>query len=657
MKTLLVIALLLSICAMLHAQAPGMLAVPAGPCGQDAAAPPAARWAADQGSAPGQAVAGPGVSLVTEPAADYAARSFTFEAWVRWPEEAAGRYEPEIVAEARGERWSWTLAFNDVGCPQVNWGAGRYEFQVEGQMEYDIMRPGRWYHVAAVFNTPDGGGAARVMIFITEEGFATPFCVQVGGTGTVAPAEPGERVRFAVGRSVDAAGGGPARMRVGSAAFYTTARPTAPLTADEAPAEIPADIAGTLPEGVRIDGDFEMASLGGYGTRADGTILFSSPPLTGNRNYWYAFRVRGARGRTLVFQYVKPDAMSTSPWVNEDGLAAIAGPYGTRNWVKPSGYVHRRVDIPEGEPRHFSFAHTFTSDDAIVAGCPMVTTAMADAWLDEVAVKELGARIVEIGRSPNGHPLRVAEVGNPDAPLVWWQNGQHSAVERFGYHMAVTAFELAARDEELMRKTRWLILPVVNVDSYMVSAVPGEPNYNRVWQASGTHPTISAIRRFLEQQTARTGTLAAFDCHAGTVQRGNTLAMGGSVQGLFERYTREAGVTFRRGRAVDWPAQPPAAPADLDGWHPGPDSATFNGFGVALPLVRAAYTMELSTIVHRTPQGVGPMSIEGMSNDGVGVYKALKRLIDAPMPPPASQAPDESGLPGGAGAAPPARGG
>ena len=635
-----VLILVLTAIAIAQPTPVDLLRIPPGPAGADKAPSLVAAWAAQRGRAPGEAVEGPGVSLVADPAAAFASRSFTFEAWVRFGEEAAGRYQPEVIAEVQSQRWRWSFTTNEVGVLQFGWGPGGPQVPLESDMSYDIMRPGRWYHLAVVFNAQSPGGA-RAMIFLTEQGATRPFCIAIGRGGAVPPPEAGETARLAVGRGVGRTTAG--LMRIGSAAFYSTACPIHDLAAEQAPLHVPVEIIGRLPEGVSIDDEFEMSSLGTYGQTADGTILFSTAPRW-MRNYWYAFRVRGARGKTLVFQAADPEPMMISPWIAEEGLAAIAGPYGGDAWTKPNVFVHRRVNVPAGEPTHFSFAHTFASDDALVSGCPMITNSMADAWLDQIAVGKLGARLEVIGHTPDGKPLRVASIGNPNAPLVWLMAGQHSAVERFGYHLITEAFEQAAKDAELLTKTRWLILPVVN-ESYMVMPKPGDPNLNRVWRATDTHPTISAIRRYLERESARTGTLAAFDAHAGTVQRGNTLAGGGSVNGLFERFLTEAGFVPVTTRARPWAAQPPPAPADLTGWHPGAESATFGGFGSALPLARAAYTLELSTMSFRTPEGAGPASPQGMRRDGIAFYKALKQLIDAPMPPVATVAP--SGADGG----------
>jgi len=622
-----------------------LLGMPAGPCGQDKGATPAGAWAADKGRAPGEAFfqKDPGVSMVEQAKPEFAARSFTFEAWLRWPEEAADKLQPETIAEVRGSGWTWMLALDEVGCPYINWGPGQQEFQVKGEMSYDVIHPGKWYHLAVVFDAPEKEGPPTVQLFLTEQGAAKPFCTAVSrAKGTVKPAPDAAQARIAVGRGITEKSAG--LVRIGSAAFYPVARPTNSLKDDQAPLAIPADILGKAPEGVSIDDEFEMSSLGVYGQAGDGAILFSTAPRH-MRNYWYAFRVRGAKGKTLVFQTTEPEPMMISPWIAEDGLEAIAGPYGGMKWTKPNRFVHRRVNIPKGEPMHFSFSHTFTSNDALIAGCPMITRTMADTWLDEVAVKKLGAKIRVIGHSPDGRPLRVAQIGNPDAPVVWFQSGQHSAVERFGYYLGVEAFERAAADADLLKKTRWLIMPVVNVDSYMVMPKAGDPNMNRVWAASDRHPTISSIRKFLETETARTGTIAAFDAHAGTVQRGNTLASGGSVNGLFEKFLAEAGHLPVVRRARPWPAPAPPAPADLTNWHPGADSRTFGGFGTALPLVRAAYTLELSTMTFRTPEGAGPISCRLMRRDGVAFYKAVKNITDAPMPEPsaAPRAPSRGG--------------
>jgi len=628
MRRLLVALLWLSLGQAVGANAapqPRPPRMPAAAWGKDKKAPAAASWSAAKGPGPGDRVSGPGVSAVEDARLPFAARAFTFEAWLRWPEEAAGKLQPEIIAEAQGAGWSWILGFDEVGSPYLRWRHGQAQFQARGEISYDIIQPGRWYHLAVVFNAPeqhDGQGDRRteVLLYFTEEGAKRPFCVGINREGITPGGAPAAPARLAVGRGVSETTAGV--VRVGSAAFYAAARMPDNPDHDKAPARLPPN-ARPLPKGITADADFEMGSLGQIGMTAEGVILFE-PKAHESRNYWYAFRIQGAKGRRLVFQAMQVDAMMIAPNISEDG---------GKTWVRPSEYTHRRVN--SGDSTHLSFAHAFGADEAIVGGSPMVTTSAAGHWLDDVAARKLGAKIHIIGKSPEGRPLRVAEIGNPDAPLVYLQAGQHSGMERFGFFLITSAFEEAAKDSELLKKTRWLILPVVNVDSYMVMPKPGDPNMNRVWRASDTHPTVSSIRRFLEQESARTGALAAWDVHAGTVWRGHALP-GVSVAGLFERYAGEQGMVFdiRRPPAMLAPrellAPPPPAPADLRNWHPGAGSLTFGGFAAELPGVRAAYTLELALLAERTSEGAGPVSAETLRRDGVRLCRTLKKLADAP---------------------------
>ena len=544
----------------------------------------------------------------TAPRPAFGARAFTFQAWLRWPEEAAGKLQPAVVAEAQGGDWSWTLGLDEVGAPYLRWRKGEAQFQARGEVAYDIVHPGRWYHLAVVFNAEKP--RTEVLFYFTEEGAKRPFCAGINREATTPGGGPPAPARLVVGRAG-------AQVRVGSAAFYSAARLPYDPDDDKAPARLPAGAA--LPKGITADGDFEMGSLGEIGMTREGVLLFS-PKSHESRNYWYAFRINGVKGKRLVFQAMQVDPMMIAPYISEDG---------GRTWVRPNGYTHRRVF--SGDSTHLSFAHTFSAAGAIIAGAPVVTATMANRWLDETAAAKLGAKIHLLGKSPDGRPLRAAEIGNPDAPLVYLQAGQHSGMERFGFFLITAAFEEAAKDRDLLNKTRWIILPVVNVDSYMVMPRPGDPNMNRVWRAADTHPTTSSIRKFLEKETARTGALAAWDLHSGTVWRGHTL-LGLSLKGSFEKLAAEEGMVFESRRppgmklppAMETP--PPPAPAATANWHPGADSLTFGGFAAELPGIRAAFTLELALLAERTTQGAGPASPETLHRDGARLCHVLKKL-------------------------------
>jgi hypothetical protein len=560
-------------------------------------------WEARDGRCPGEPITSPGVAAVESPRSEFATRTFTFEAWIRWPEDVR-RFRPQILAEAAGGGWSWSLRLDEVGSLVFAWQEGEYRNQVVGEIGYDIIRPGVWYHAAVVFfdhaytNEPYVTDYAVAALYFTEAGRPLATCVGVLQNFATPGQGPRDPAALAVGRGLKDESSGQAR--IGSAAFDRASR---------TPADYPALGGGALPAGISIDGDFEGGSLG-RAFAVGGDLIAFSPALYAHcQNYWYAFRVRGAAGRTLTFYCPDANGMMITPVVSEDG---------GKTWMRPSHGTIRRTSY--GYQGHIALTHRFAGNEAIVAGTPIVTTTMAGEWIDSAA-RRLGARIHVVGRSPDGRPLRIIEIGNPDAPLIYFQAGQHSMCERIGFHTIAAAFESAAADAELLKRTRWMVMPVVNVDSYLVAHRDGDQNMNRIWRAEDTHPTTGSIRRFLERETSRTGVIAAFDFHAGGVWRGHTMLGSSAASEQFEKALQAEGLVLniRRRPAPATAAAPATASA--------PATMSFSGFAATLPGIRVACTIELAQAAARSPQGAGPTTVQWLREDGQAWYRAIKRWL------------------------------
>jgi hypothetical protein len=251
-------------------------------------------------------------------------------------------------------------------------------------------------------------------------GFQTP------GPGPTAPA------CLAIGRGIDKPD--PSDLRIASAALHRTTR---------SPGDFPALGGNALPTGLSVHNDFEFASLGRAFTDPDGqpddTIIFTPQARAEGGNYWWSFRLRGAAGRVVRFHHPASSAMALTAFITED-----AG----RTWHRPNHGIWR--DRGNLLAQNLTFAHRFATDDAIVAASPLVDTATVERWIANVQ-QRCGARVHTLATTPGGKPVRAVEVGNPDAPMVYMQSGQHSMMERIGLHVAGAAFEHAATDTELMR--------------------------------------------------------------------------------------------------------------------------------------------------------------------------------------------------------------
>ena len=565
------------------------------PCGPAAGELPVRAWQADGGQCPGQKLGERGACVVEEASRLFATRPFTLECWLTWPDGVTPLRRPAVIAEAAGDGWTWRLCFDHAGSLAFHWTAGETVESAASEIHIDALKPMTWYHVVLALTDSGECGLA-----VTPEG--EPLARYSGSFQKLdINSASGGKAMLAIGRSLaDAA---PSAVYIGSAALHAGLR---------GPVDFRALGGAPLPNGIRIDDEVEFANLGRALAIADDLLAFS----TGRKeSTWFAFRICGARDRTLRFLHWSRGAWGESVFVSEDG---------GHSWAQPNGGAWRRSgrSFFEGE---LAFTHRFSSDEAFVACSPPVTVDMADAWLDAVAERFRG-RIHNIGQSSAGRTLRILEVGNPDAPIIYLQAGQHSMMERLGYYMITSAFEAAAQDAALMARTRWMIMPLVNVDSYAVG--PPDGNMNRFWGRADAPPTIRALMDFLGRETERTGGTVMADWHGGIVFRGHFLLCetprGRSLPKRNIHLKRESGYpefeACLKVEGIDYTvlnayARAPGVPG------------MFEDFVGQLPGVKAPLCIELSPLVASTPEGTVPLSLDVLRADGVRWYRAIKRFV------------------------------
>lgn len=559
-----------------------------------------ASWAAQGASGPADASpvgATPGVCTLAEASDDFASRAFTFEAWLTWPDQPPR--QRQTIAEARGGDWWWRLFFNTVGGVEFIWRCGEYEKAYISDPLLDALRPGDWYHLAIVFSDKvytkeayvDEGSSA---LFLTPAGSVWPRCVgamrgfQTPGPGPTAPAA------LAVGRGVNDPT--PSSIRIGSAAFHRTTRGPAGFTALGG---------GPLPDGLSIHDDFEFASLGRAfteGTNAvDARICFESEARFEGGNYWWAFRLRGAAGRTLRFFHPARSSMAVTAFISEDGGATWRRP-NVDTWRDRNGLHYETLE----------FTHRFETDDALLAASPIVDTAMVHDWIADMR-RRFDARVHTLATTPGGKAVQAVEIGNPDAPMVYMQSGQHSMMERIGLHMAGAAFEQAGADQELMRRSRWVLVPVVNMDSYSVHPQPDDRNMNRLWGKATGHHTVDPVSTWIAAQAARTGAPLLLDFHSGVAWRGHyALASEHPDNDRMRRCLEQAGLEYTFG---------------LERLPKGGVSGVFSDWAASLHGAGPSLTVELAMIAATSRDGAALVSIDNLRHDGCRWKTAIAQFL------------------------------
>lgn len=569
------------------------------PCGQQRDAVTIGVWHAAAGRCPGEAADGPGVCVLTEPSDDFAARVFTFEVWLTWP-TAVPRGQ-RTIAEARGGDWWWRLFFNRIGGLEFIWRCGDYEKAYISDPMLDALEPGHWYHLALLFNDKcytgepyvDEGSSA---MYLTPVGEIWPRCVgtfgrfQTPGPGPTAPAA------LAIGRGLDKPD--PTDLRIASAAFHRTSR---------SPGDFPALGGAPLPPGLSVHDDFEFASLGRAFTDAgcdrDDTIVFTPQPRMEGGNYWWAFRLRGAAGRVVRFHHPASSSMAVTAFVSEDGGAT---------WQRPAHGIWR--DRGDLLAQRLTFAHRFATNDAIVAASPIVDTAMIDRWIADMRQRH-GARVHTLATTPGGKPVQAVEVGNGDAPMVYMQSGQHSMMERIGLHLAGAAFEQAAMDKDLMRRSRWVLVPVVNMDSYSVQPRAGDRNMNRLWGKAVGHHTVDPMAAWIAAQAGRTGAPLLLDFHSGVAWRGHYVLASEHPE---NRRVRQQ----LQGAGLDYTFA-------LERLPKGGRSGVFSDWACSLPGAGPSLTVELAMVAAMTADGPALVSIDHLRADGRRWKQAIAAFVTA----------------------------
>ncbi len=242
---------------------------------------------------------------------------------------------------------------------------------------------------------------------------------------------------------------------------------------------------------VRIDGDFESGCLGQVTRLGEDWYDLQLRPDTW---YWLHFRVRGAKGRQIIFEFTTRNIDNPNydygrnrwilPRVNPQhsdaekgrGDPETTGPdYLVRPVVSDNGSDWRPVDEIEQAgslPGRFRITHRFTSDEAYICYSQPYTYSMMLQWIEElkgdsrVAIGSIGTSrvgveqpLLTIGANPSCRDL-VALISREDAdesPGSW---GLEGLVREL----------LDGRNKSLLDRYVFKIVPMVCVDGVIAGA-------------------------------------------------------------------------------------------------------------------------------------------------------------------------------------------
>ena len=259
-------------------------------------------------------------------------------------------------------------------------------------------------------------------------------------------------------------------------------------------------IANTPASEVRIDADFPGGNI--LVDRVDGDVVHVRADLRDTKGWWFYwyFRVRGAEGRTLTFQFNVRAVGLLGPAVSRDGGR-------TWQWLK------QRESIT-------AFKHVFDRDESEVRFSFGMPYQHADLQRFLARHTDGGRVRTEIlGRTRKGTPVEMLRVGDVAAPLKVWIACRHHACEMMASYVLEGIIDETVADSDagtwLQRHVDFLIVPMVDKDG--VEA--GDQGKNRQphdhaadYTGPSIYPEVAALRAKV-REWAPAGPHVTLDLH------------------------------------------------------------------------------------------------------------------------------------------------
>ena len=290
--------------------------------------------------------------------------------------------------------------------------------------------------------------------------------------------------------------------------------------------------------------------------------------------YFFHFRVRGCRGREIIFEFDQNEATHSAvcPYIGK-GVGPTYEQCCEENkpFVSYDGKTWRRVDRMETSrnfPRRYRFTHTFSKNEAYVCYTHPYTYSDMLAWLETVKKNPL-VKIESIGKSRNGisQPLLTITENSSSRDLVVLivREDSDEPLGSWGIEGVVRRL-LASESKKLLQRYTFKIVPMVCVDGVIAGAThsAGYGYGGCRWHEEPAPAEIenvkSAIKQWVKQgyRLKLAGKLhggyrlSATQKDAPVVKDQDTLTSNPAIRDALKRYTDE----FWRGIPTDLQIRP-----------------------------------------------------------------------------------------------------